>query len=226
MITPAQRHREFVAAKKAGTARSAPEPSRQRNAYELMLARLDEDKRRLHLIQSVERKIAVKREILPVYAAWVDGVLAADSGGQDDVVVTVMIWRIDTGDYAGALTLAAHALRHGLVLPDKFKRTLGTLVAEEIADAALRRFAAGDPAFPLDILTRVLELTLDADMPDEVRARLIRAEGLAQEAAGHPQRALASFQHALSLHDKVGVKKDIERVQRALKNLANEQTAK
>jgi len=219
MNTPAQRRREFVAAKKA--AGMIASPARTGNAYELMLAQLDADKRRLKQVQSVERKNAIKAEIVGNYAAWCEGVLAADQDGgkkgQDDVLVTVMVWRIDVGDYDGALTLAAYALKHGLTLPDRFRRTIGTLVAEEIADAALNRFAVGDTSFSLDILTHTLETTLDADMPDEVRAKLIKAEGLAQEAFGNNERAISSLEYALSLSPKVGVKKDIERVRRALK---------
>jgi tetratricopeptide (TPR) repeat protein len=218
MITPAGRRLAFVSAKKKGKA-AAPGNARLANAYELQLARLDADRRRLKQVQSIERKIKIKEEILPEYDAWISGVLAADRGGQDDIVVTVMVWRIDVGDYAGALNIAAYVLKHNLVLPDHYKRTPGCLVAEEIADAALRVFAAGDK-FSLDVLTATLAVTRETDMPDEVRAKLIKAEGLALEADDDLERALASYQAALSLHDKVGVKKDIERVQRAIKNRA------
>ena len=215
MKTPAQRRRDFVAAQKA--APDAPANAPNASAYELMLAKLASDRRRLKQVQSVEKKIAIKRELLPDYDAWVSGVLAGNSGRQDDVVSAIMVWKIDTGDYAGALDIADYVLKHKLTLPDNYARTPATLVAEEIAGAALSTFAAGE-TFPMAILTRTLETTYGADMPDEVRARLIKAEGLAQESVGGIDRALASFQHALSLNDKVGVKKDIERVKRAIKN--------
>lgn len=51
-----------------------------------------------------------------------------------------MIWRIDAGDYTGALDIARHAIKHGWVLPQRFNRTCGTAVAEEFADAAMRAF--------------------------------------------------------------------------------------
>jgi hypothetical protein len=69
-------------------------------AYELMLMKMAEDRRRLKQIQSAEHKAVVKREILPDYVPWVDGVLAAGKGGQDEVLMTVMLWRIDAGDYS------------------------------------------------------------------------------------------------------------------------------
>ncbi|MBN4688500.1 terminase, partial [Escherichia coli] len=113
------------------------------NAYELMLAKLAEDRRRLKEVQSIERKIEIKRQILPDYAPWVQGALEAGRGGQDAVLMTVMVWRIDVGDFAGALDIAAYALRHGLVLPDQYQRDAATLIAEEIADQALASFSAG-----------------------------------------------------------------------------------
>ncbi|STH42997.1 small terminase subunit [Escherichia coli] len=46
-------------------------------------------------------------ELLPKYAAWAEGVLAAGGAQQDDVLMYVMLWRIDAGDYAGALEIGA-----------------------------------------------------------------------------------------------------------------------
>jgi tetratricopeptide (TPR) repeat protein len=219
MITPAQRRKAFVQAKQS--AGPAPAINPHANAYELILAKLDSDKRRLHQVQSIERKASVKRELLPDYDAWVDGVLASGQGGQDDVVGTVMVWRIDVGDYAGALQIARYFLAHKINLPDNYPRPPACLVAEEIADAALREFSAGR-GFPHEILVETLVATQDEDMPDQVRSRLIKADALAYEAAGEPGQALTAFQVALALNDKVGVKKDIERVKRALKNLAGQ----
>jgi tetratricopeptide (TPR) repeat protein len=212
MRTPAQRRRDFVLAQRAAPHQPAANPNA--NAYELMLAKLHSDQRRLRQLQSIERRNDIKRQLLPEYDAWVDGALAADNGGQDDVVTTIMIWRIDTGDYDGALKIAAHVLRHGLTLPENYKRTPATLIAEEIAMAAL----SPGGAVPLATLSAVFDLTETADMPDEVRAKLLKAIGLAQEADGLLPEALASLTRAITLHDKVGVKRDMERIQRALKS--------
>jgi len=48
-----------------------------------MARKLDDDRRRLKDIQSTERKIDVKREILPDYDDYVAGVLAGNAGVQD-----------------------------------------------------------------------------------------------------------------------------------------------
>ena len=214
MTSPARAHYlRTVAAQSA--AAGAPEPLANANAYELMLAQLAEHRRRLKQVQSIERKIEAKRAMLPDYAPWVEGVLAGDAGVQDDVLMTVLVWRIDTGDLAGALPLAEYALRHKLSLPDQYHRPLACLIAEESADLALRQIAAEQPV-DVASLVAVLTLTAEQDMPDEVRARLLKALGYAlrdSDKAG----ALSYLQQALARHEKVGVKKDIERLERELK---------
>lgn len=188
------------------------------NAYELMLAKLTEDRRRLHDLQSIERRAEVKRELLPDYAAWVDGAIEGDHGVQDDVLMTVMVWRVDSGDLAGALQIARYALQHKLAMPDQYKRSPGCLIAEEFADHALRLDAISPETTA--VLRAADELTAAEDMPDQVRAKLLKAIGSGLSQAGDAAGALDTLKRAISLHDKVGVKKDIERLERELKNSA------
>lgn len=191
------------------------------NAYELMLAKLTEDRRRLHDLQSIERRAEVKRELLPDYSAWVDGAIEGDHGVQDDVLMTVMVWRIDVGDLSGALQIAAYAIKHKLAMPDQYKRSAGCLIAEEFADYALRLDAIAPEI--TEQLQAANDLTASEDMPDEVRAKLLKAIGYGLQQSGNAgllQGALDMLKRALGLHDKVGVKKDIERIEREIKNSA------
>lgn len=185
------------------------------NGYEIMLAQLAEHRRQLKRLQSIERKIEAKRKILPEYAAYIAGALQADRGGQDDVIVTVLVWHIDTGDLAGALPIVAYALRHGLVMPDQYQRSLACLVAEEAAELALKQLAAST-APDLAALHHIQALTAGQDMPDEVRAKLHKAIGYALRASD-PPAALYELGRALALNPKAGVKKDIERLEREVK---------
>lgn len=198
--------------------------------YELLRAALGVDLRRLKEVQSIERKIELKRELLPTYAAWVEGVLAADSDAQDDILTHVMIWRIDTGDYAGALPLAEHVVCHKLPLPERFDRTAPTLIAEEIADAALKCLGQ-DQDFDRELLMAVDDLVEDEDIFDQVRAKLEKAIGLqlardaetvAVDADGPAglrraaiEGALTHLRRAGALDPKAGVKKRIEQLERA-----------
>lgn len=217
-MSHARQHFQRVAAAQASAQAATTHHPLTGTAYELMLAQLDADRRRLKQIQSRERKIEAKRDMLPAYAAWVSGVLESASGVQDDVVMSVLVWRIDVGDLQGALDIAAYALAHDLLLPDQYERTLGCLLAEEFAEGAFKAMKAGSAA-DVPALESIHALTLATDMPDEVRAKLLKAIGLGSEPTD-PDKALVFLQQALTLHDGAGVKKDIERLQRRIKNSA------
>lgn len=181
--------------------------------YELMLVKLAEDRRRLKDIQSIERKIDVKRQLLPEYQPWIEGILQSDTGQQDDVFMTVLVWTIDTGNIEAAIPLAQYALRHNLAMPDQYQRTPACVIAEEAADIALK----GAPVSFI-LLGAVAAMTADHDMPDEVRAKLHKAIGYGMREAGLLEQARERLAYALQLHDKIGVKKDIERLDTLIKN--------
>lgn len=228
--TPAQRS---LARKLAlATAAAAPAGSEpQGSAYELMLLQLAEHRRTLKGIQSVERKIEAKRAFLPAYDSWVDGVLANGRGAQDQVITTVLIWHIDAGNYARAIEIAVYAIKHELSPPDQYERSLGTILIDEFAAAAL----AGkmSTAEARELLPQVIFGTRELDAPDQARAKLHKALGYALIDKTGPadvelekvdtstaQAALEHLQRALALFDQVGVKKDIERLERRIKNAA------
>lgn len=176
---------------------------------ERMAAQLRLHRAALKNIQSVTKKIEAKRGFLPEYAAYVDGVLAADVGGADDVLTTVMLWRLDVADYAGAFDIAAYAIAHDLAMPAGFSRDLPTTLVEEIADLALRDLSA-ELAEPL---AEALSLTEDRDMPDEVRAKGHKAMG--RILAGlDDAAAIAHFETALALNPASGVKTELEKLRK------------
>ncbi|MGV4733212.1 terminase endonuclease subunit [Burkholderia pseudomallei] len=212
--TPARAHFARVTAARAAAAAAPGQTMAGATPYELMLAKLAADRRALKGVQSVARKVELKRKLLPEYADYVAGVLNGGRGAQDDVLVTVMVWRIDAGDFDGALAIAEYALTHGLSLPDQFERSLASVVAEQFADEALAAFLDGGK-FDAANLELVDCLTIAADMHDQVRAKLYKALGYALREA-EPQRALAYLRRALSLNDRVGVKNDIERLTKQL----------
>ncbi|HGV7944120.1 TPA: phage terminase small subunit, partial [Escherichia coli] len=152
-------------------------PLRHATVYEQMLVKLAADQRTLKAIYSKELKAAKKRELLPFWLPWVNGVLEQGKGAQDDILMTVMLWRLDTGDIAGALEIARYALKYGLTMPGKHRRTPPYMFTEEVALAAMRAHAAGE-SVDTRLLTETLALTATADMPDEVRAKLHKITGL------------------------------------------------
>lgn len=214
-MTPARRNRERKLAALQGAA--SPQFDQQRaNAYELQLMQLAEHRRTLKGIQSIERKIDAKRPMLAVYKPWIDGLLAADRGGQDDVLVTVMLWHLDTGDLEGALPMASYVIRHGLSTPDRYERTAATMIAEEVADTAIKLQEAGNGP-SLELLGNYMALLSDCDIFDQVRAKLHKAMGRACYAEGLKPQAAEHYRRAIELHDKVGIKKELEVLERELK---------
>lgn len=240
MISPAKAHfLRKTAEKEAAQAAASGNQLAGSTGYELMLAKVDADMRRLKDIQSIDRKIEVKRELLPDYDAYIDGAIAGDTGVQDDVLMTAMVWQFDVGNFERGLQIAEYALRHKLALPGKYNRTLGTLVAEEVSDAAKRKLVEKEAVAIAEMLEPLLktdELTKAEDMPDQSRARLYKAIGLVYASGLNdtdkiPESEVADYIHAaetaldylrqaLSKDDKSGVKKDIERIERFAKNLA------
>ncbi|MBR7895704.1 phage terminase small subunit [Burkholderia multivorans] len=237
MTSPARRHQARIRAAQAAASVAPGESLAGASQYELMLAKLETDKRRLKAIQSVARKVEVKREVLPEYDAYVSGALAGGRGGQDDVLMTIMIWRVDAGDYAGALDIARYALRYGLTLPDQYERSTAAALAEEFATAALAAAKNGE-SFDPEQLVEVAELTADADMHDQIRAKLHKAIGVAAMNCIRDERldgptdwarasqAVQNFKTALSLDDRAGVKQNIARLQALLSDAEGRRAAR
>ncbi|MFC0206440.1 phage terminase small subunit [Novosphingobium soli] len=192
--------------------------------------RLTHDLRRLKEIRSIDRKIEAKREMLPEYKAWVDGLMNADAGVGTgvaaEVLPTYMVWLIDVGAYMAALDLVPFMLRHKVEMPSRYQRDAATIVVEEVAVAAAKAQNAGE-AFSLDVLMRVGELTEGLDIHDEVRAKLLKAIGVEKlrgaedmeagpGALPHLETALDILRHAQRLNDRVGVRDRIKRAEKLI----------
>ncbi|UYL85508.1 terminase, endonuclease subunit [Acidovorax phage Alfacinha1] len=200
-------------------------------AYELQLAQLHQHRLRLKDLQSVERKIDAKRVMLPEYDAYIDGVLQAKPGTQDEVIATTLIWHIDAGNYARALDIAEYALASGITPPDNYHRDLPTVVQDEVAEAVIDGKVKGNEA--LQIVAKAIALTEHADTPDQAKSKLFKAAGWAVlgKTGSHDvdmlkrpvkacREALPLLQRAMELDSRAGVKKDIERLERRLKPTA------
>ncbi len=202
---------EKIARIEAEASAAGDESTASGSEYEMTLIRLNGHRKQLSAVKSRVRKVELKRKLLPDYEPYVSGVLASGSGVQDEVLVTLMVWRIDIGDHDGALDIADYALRHGFVMPERFRRDVATLIAEEIADALLATQASDDTRA---VMTRTLDLTQSHDMPDEVRAKLNKAAGLAWETIDR-QKALDHYKRALELNPRVGVKTVLRKLEEA-----------
>ena len=136
-------------------------------------------------------------------------------GAEDEVLMRIMLWRIDVGDIPAALSIARYAMRHQLDPGEQFQRSTSAILAEESADQALA--LADDDDSMLEALIEINALIEGKDMHDQIRAKLHKALGNGYRASGDLLNALTHYQRAFELNDRVGVKKDIDRIERALK---------
>lgn len=126
-----------------------------------------------------------------------------------------MLWRFDIGDYRGAFDIARYALAHGLAMPDEHRRKPAAIIADLPSEAALRAYKRNQP-FDVAILREALALVDGRDIPDQARAKLHFALGR-HLIEGEPQEAIEHLRRAVDLHENVGAKKDIERLEARLR---------
>lgn len=215
-MSPAKAHRMRIEAELHGKQEVSYQLAAQgANAYELMLNQLAEHRRALKTIESMDKKAEQKALFLPTYRPYIEGVLAGNSGVQDDVLVTLLIWFLDTGDLVGAMPLINYALTHSLTTPDHIERKLATLVAEEVGEAGIRALAG--QTLDVSMLQMVVDLTRDMDMQDPARSKLFKALGLTLFKADDFEHALPALVEAARLSEKAGVKKQIEKCVSELK---------
>ena len=245
VFSPALAHRQrtlaAIAAGSETASQALPEIDESNPAaaeYRQLLASLHNDVRALSEIQSHDARLPKKAEMLTTYLPWITGALASDPGEpsfQDDIIATAFIWHVDLAQWVEALLLARHMIERGIALPSygNFKRPPAIFLVDRAAEMAKK-----DPKLvPLDVLLEISDFTAGHDMRDESRAALLRAIGHAHAAAAEtydPQAAsataggqaalveaaLTSLNAALRLDAKVGVKKDIEKLERLQRKLA------
>jgi len=214
----AQRHHDRVLAARQSLASDAPagEASGGRPAATplatRMLQLLAGHRAALKAIKSRDKKIALKAEVIGEYDAYVEGVLEAATGAQDTVLVTIMLWRLDIRDFAGAAPLIRYALAHDMAMPEGFSRDLPEMVLEEIAESVLKDSEDLDLE-QTAILLEVIDLTDDIDMHDEIRAKAHKAAGLLHVEQA-PERAIEHYEEALRLNPNAGVKQALDRLRR------------
>ncbi|KNH02609.1 Phage terminase, endonuclease subunit [Qipengyuania citrea LAMA 915] len=239
MSSPFLRNRTRRLAIKAGlavataTIAAPDETTGAGQEYAALKVRLHDQLRQLADVDSHEARQPMKAKFAGDYRDWLGGVIEADQPVQDEILLTNMVWAIDYGDFARAVWLGAFALKHGLAMPERYKRSVACFLREDIAEAAL----ANPDAVDLELLAKIDELTAGADMPDAAKAKLHKALGRAWRVkadafeasddsapaggkAAYVQAALDQMQRAVTLDRKSGVKKDIEQMERQLRDLA------
>lgn len=160
-------------------------------------------------IQSQSKKNELKAEFLPFYKPWIEGTLSAGVSGQNDMLVQLMVWALDTHDFATATDIAEFALLNEMAMPEPFTRDVATFYAEQFAHEIIKRI--DDPSEYADTLAKAVEITNTTDMPDPVRAKLYRAYGNALK-NDKPSEAIKAYEIAIAKDPTVGAKTDLAKL--------------
>ena len=170
------------------------------------------DYEQLSNIQSISHKKELKAEFLPFYIPWIEGTIAEGVGTQDDMLVKLMVWCLDTHEFKVATDIAEYALLNDFVMPEPFTRDVATVFVEQLSDEMLKEVE--DVAVHTELIQRAIDSTTGQDMPDQVRAKLYRVLGDSLKDA-KPKEAINAYEKAIKLDDKVGCKKDLEQLRKA-----------
>ena len=215
------------AIKEAVRAGEANVPMTEMHQHKLMLGKLRIDLRRLKMIKATDTKVELKRtQLLPEYADYIAGVLEADVGQPDDVLLYNMVWQIDVGDYTKALQIGEYAIRHGLKMPERFQRDVPGLLAEYICNDLLK----GDPesvakatAENAAMLQQLYDLVSAFDMHDAIKVKLLKACGLAVKDTD-PAIAVTFFKKVYAMDARSGVATLIKQLDKQLLEMATAET--
>lgn len=211
----ARNHRLRVLAEKAAKADEFGGSRTDASIYQLQLLELKNDKSLLSNIKSDQSKALAKANLIPKYLAYVNGVIAANTKVEDEIVTTIMLWCLDAGWFEQGLEIAKFALDHGLDMPDSFSRDTPSIVAEEIANAALSKIKANE-TFDLNTLLCAEQMTEGFDLHDPIRAKLYCAIGKLFLAQNDFPPAIEYMKKAIAKKDNVGCKQDLERAEKLL----------
>lgn len=216
-LTPMQRHRMQAEAAEAARQQVDGYGKEPQPLQAQLMAALIDDNRTLKKISGIQKKAEAKRAMLDKYRPWWEGVLTADQGGEDLIIITCLMWSIDVGNYEDALLLADYCLKHKLKeMPAGHKRDPATMFLEEMAEAA-KKARVTKEEFPLSVLLTAIDMTHNLDLHDPVRAKAYKIIGLLLADAGENEKALWHLKQALKLDAKAGVIKDIEKLERLIK---------
>lgn len=225
MLTPAQKHFQQVMAARRGEAQAEAVSSVARTAHEQILHQMRMHMTQLSRVKSDQAKAEMKRVMLPDYEGWIDGTLEAESGRQDEVITRLMVWAVDCADYTLALRIGRYVVRHDMAMHDDFKRNAATFLADEICNPVLtlaKTDKDADLSSFIASLDELADIVAEADMPDEVRAKLCKARGLTRRASLDAEtqgQALNLLREAMSLNPGAGVTREIQALSRRLAKL-------
>ena len=201
--------------------------------YEVLCIALTNDVNKIRAFPNFELKAEYKRDVfLPKWMPFVEEYLAKGIVYQNDYLAYCIIYSFDVGDFDTALRLADLAIKQNQSLPERFKSTLPTFVANQIYDWTDKTASAGysvEPYFSQtfkNVATQwKLHEIVTAKWLKLAAALLLRSPQGKVQASGIDDAetlvlAIQLCNRAFQLNQKAGVKNMIERCAMRLNALA------
>lgn len=190
------------------------------SVYQRLYKSLKDDKAILKNIASIQDKIKAKAAMIPNYSDWIQGVIDTGRAAEDDQVTpTLLVWMIDTGALDQAMPLAQLAIETQMASTDEYSRTMPEIIIEQMAE----QISAGSDISLTNLQTLIDWVTAKADnglhinnMPDQIRAKLLKAAGERAEEQEEIEHAIALYEQALAYNERCGVKKRLDALKKQL----------
>lgn len=190
------------------------------SVYQRLYKSLKDDKAILKNIASIQDKIKAKAAMIPNYSDWIQGVIDTGRAADDDQVTpTLLVWMIDTGALDQAMPLAQLAIETQMASTDEYSRTMPEIIIEQMAE----KISAGSDISLPNLQTLIDWVTAKTDnglhinnMPDQIRAKLLKAAGERAEEEEEIEHALVLYEQALAYNARSGVKKRIDALKKQL----------
>ena len=201
--------------------------------YDVLCIALTNDVNKIRAFPSFELKAEYKRDVfLPKWMPFVEEYLAKGIVYQNDYLAYCIIYSFDVGDFDTALRLADLAIKQNQSLPERFKSTLPTFVANQIYDWTDKTASAGysvEPYFSQTLQNVATQWQLHEIVTAKwlklAAALLLRSPQGKVQASGIDDAetlvlAIQLCNRAFQLNQKAGVKNMIERCAMRLNALA------
>lgn len=169
-------------------------------------------------VEDIEERKAYKAETIKKLEAFVNGYVESTAKYPNIVAVWVMVWLFDLGDIARAVPLALHLATQKIHnMPTRFSSSIYQFICDYVYDWAVKQLEANKSAGPyLEQIITAIE-SEKWQLSDIVHGKMYAIHGKHLEALGEDEAALSALEKALTLNERAGVKKKIERLRAKLK---------
>lgn len=189
--------------------------SAQDNPAQAIELRLYAQLKELEGIKSMETRAEKKAQWLPDYQGYIDGCLAVSPAPQNNVLLILMVWALDSQQLELASRIGRYAVLNDMVMPEPWTRSVAEVVTEQAAEVYNNNVELATAQHL--VIQDIIDLGRGEDMLDLIRAKIYKAQGLALRQQ-QPQEAIQAFKTALRLDGNSGVKKLLESTERAIKS--------